>query len=205
MPTRWRRSPLFVALGGASYAALALPRNSVGARQLKKNAVTSAKVKNHSLKKADFANGQLPAGPAGPASPAGPTGATGGTGPQGDPGPFPATLPSGKTLTGTYAAEDVNDGGTAHAYASVSFTYRLATAPTVHVVADGATTTGCAGTVDHPTATAGNVCIYRDFDSSTPVAFSPTATIGQAGRTGLVLSVSNAGNAFEYGSWAVTG
>ena len=36
---------LFIALGGASYAALKLPRNSVGARQLKKNAVTGAKIK----------------------------------------------------------------------------------------------------------------------------------------------------------------
>ena len=35
---------LFVALGGTTYAATALPRNSVGAKQLKKNAVTGAKV-----------------------------------------------------------------------------------------------------------------------------------------------------------------
>lgn len=40
---------LFVALGGASYAATQLPRNSVGAKQLKKGAVTGAKVKPHSL------------------------------------------------------------------------------------------------------------------------------------------------------------
>jgi hypothetical protein len=37
---------LFVALGGTSYAATILPKNSVGTRQLKKNAVTSAKIKN---------------------------------------------------------------------------------------------------------------------------------------------------------------
>ena len=33
---------LFVALGGASYAAVKIPKNSVGAAQIKKNAVTSA-------------------------------------------------------------------------------------------------------------------------------------------------------------------
>jgi hypothetical protein len=40
---------LFVALGGTSYAAIALPRNSVGAKQLKKNAVTAVKIKKGSV------------------------------------------------------------------------------------------------------------------------------------------------------------
>src|SRR5438874_2936813 len=37
---------LFVALGGTTYAATSLPKNSVGTKQLKKNAVTSPKIKN---------------------------------------------------------------------------------------------------------------------------------------------------------------
>lgn len=36
---------LFVALGGTSYAAVTLPKNSVGTKQLKKNAVTAPKIK----------------------------------------------------------------------------------------------------------------------------------------------------------------
>ena len=62
---------LFVALGGASYAAIKIPRNSVGAAQIKKNAVTSAKikknavtstkVKDRSLLAKDFKAGQIPA------------------------------------------------------------------------------------------------------------------------------------------------
>ena len=40
---------LTVALGGTSYAALTLPRNSVGTKQLKKNAVTTLKVKNNAI------------------------------------------------------------------------------------------------------------------------------------------------------------
>ena len=36
---------LFVALGGISWAAVALPNNSVGTKQLKKNAVTGPKIK----------------------------------------------------------------------------------------------------------------------------------------------------------------
>lgn len=51
---------LLVALSGASYAAVTLPRNSVGTPQLKKNAVVSVKVRNGSLKALDFAAGQLP-------------------------------------------------------------------------------------------------------------------------------------------------
>jgi hypothetical protein len=37
---------LFLALGGGAYAAIQLPKNSVGAKQLKKNAVTAAKIKD---------------------------------------------------------------------------------------------------------------------------------------------------------------
>ena len=37
---------LFVALGGIGYAAVKLPANSVGTKQLKKNAVSSSKIRN---------------------------------------------------------------------------------------------------------------------------------------------------------------
>jgi hypothetical protein len=54
--------PLFVALGGTGYAAIALPANSVGSKHVKKNAVTSKKVKNRTLKAADLAAGVIPPG-----------------------------------------------------------------------------------------------------------------------------------------------
>lgn len=65
---------LFIALGGASYAAIQVPKNSVGTKQLKKNAVTSKKLKDRSLLAKDFRSGQLPRG------------ATGATGWQAHPG-----------------------------------------------------------------------------------------------------------------------
>jgi len=87
---------LLVALGGVSYAAGVLPKNSVGTAQLqkksvsgaklKKNAVTAAKVKNGSLLAADFKPGQLPAGPQGSAGPQGQQGAKGDPGTAGAPG-----------------------------------------------------------------------------------------------------------------------
>lgn len=78
---------LLVALGGAGYAVVSLPRNSVGTPQLKNSAVNSAKVRDRSLLARDFKAGQLPRGYTGPAGPAGPVGATGPTGPTGAQGP----------------------------------------------------------------------------------------------------------------------
>jgi hypothetical protein len=69
---------LFLALGGVSYAAVTLPKNSVGSRQLKKNAVTASKIKNGSLGLGEFKNGALRKGIEGP---------QGEQGPQGDQGP----------------------------------------------------------------------------------------------------------------------
>jgi hypothetical protein len=40
---------LFVALGGSTYAAISLPKKSVGTKQLKKNAVTKAKIKKNAI------------------------------------------------------------------------------------------------------------------------------------------------------------
>jgi hypothetical protein len=75
---------LFVALGGGAYAALRLPRNSVGTAQLKNNAVTPRKVKN-ALTLNDLAPGQV-AQLRGPPGTTGATGAMGQTGPKGDTG-----------------------------------------------------------------------------------------------------------------------
>jgi hypothetical protein len=64
---------LFVALGGTGYAAIKLPANSVGAKQIKKSAVTNkkigadavtgSKVKNSSLTAADLKLSTLPKAP----------------------------------------------------------------------------------------------------------------------------------------------
>ena len=72
---------LFVSLGGASYAAIKIPRNSVGNKQLRSNAVTSAKVRNDSLLAEDFKAGQLPRGEQGIQGERGEPGATGPAGP----------------------------------------------------------------------------------------------------------------------------
>jgi hypothetical protein len=83
---------VFIALGGSGYAAVTLKKNSVKGKHLAKNSVTSPKVKNRSLKRKDFARGQLPKGAHGD---------QGAKGDQGPPGP-------GEEAAVTYSAPDAN-------------------------------------------------------------------------------------------------
>jgi hypothetical protein len=78
---------LFAALGGGAYAALKLPKNSVGAAQIKKGAVTPTKL-SPSTKAVLATKG-----------PKGDTGATGVQGPKGDTGPRGDTGPQGPGAT----------------------------------------------------------------------------------------------------------
>jgi hypothetical protein len=50
---------LFVALGGVSYAALKLPKNSVGAKQIKAKAVKTGKIRANAVKSGKIANGAV--------------------------------------------------------------------------------------------------------------------------------------------------
>jgi hypothetical protein len=79
---------LFAALCGSSYAALQLPKASVGTKQLQRNAVTSPKVKPGTLLLSDFRSSQRNSlrGPAGLQGPAGPRGEPGPRGPEGQRG-----------------------------------------------------------------------------------------------------------------------
>jgi hypothetical protein len=108
---------LALAAGGTAYAAVALPRSSVGSVQLKNGAVTGVKlrdgavgstsVKTGTLLGVDIAAGQLlggrpgapgargPVGPVGPSGPAGPRCAAGAPGPAGMPGPKGDKGPTG--------------------------------------------------------------------------------------------------------------
>jgi hypothetical protein len=94
---------LFVALGGTSVAGTAITsaKRLIKGKDVAPRAITSRHVKDRSLRRRDFAPGQLPRGPRGRA------GATGATGPQGPPGVdgTDATIDgvaAGGDLTGTY-------------------------------------------------------------------------------------------------------
>jgi Collagen triple helix repeat (20 copies) len=75
---------LFLALGGAAYAATQLPKNSVGTNQIRKEAVTAAKIAKKTRQQLQGARG--PAGQQGPQGKTGAKGATGARGAQGNAG-----------------------------------------------------------------------------------------------------------------------
>ena len=138
----------FLALGGASYAAISLPKNSVAGKQIQKGAVKSSDVRNGTLRGVDFRSGVLPttlsaldgtsgadgsdgtdgsdgldgsAGVDGAVGPQGPPGPQGPAGPAGTQGPTGATGSQGpRGNTGLMGPEGpAGPAGTARAYASI--------------------------------------------------------------------------------------
>ena len=99
---------LFLALGGSSYAALNLPKGSVGPKQLQKNSVSSKKVKPRSLLKSDIKKSAL-ASLQGAQGPQGPQGLQGPQGVAGAPGAPGATNVIARHSAFTVIAPDTND------------------------------------------------------------------------------------------------
>jgi hypothetical protein len=164
---------VFVALGGTSYAALRIPRRSVGHAQLRANAVTSVNVRNGSLRAADFKSGDLPRGPKGST---GSKGATGGRGPTGATGPVgpTATAVGGSTAGNPPAGADAT-------LASAAITTKAA-GPLL-ITALGSVTSACAAA-----PCAADFGIYVDgqpvASTLSHVADSASASFNHIGRTG---------------------
>jgi hypothetical protein len=200
---------LFVALGGTSYAAVRLPKDSVGATQLRKNAVTSTKVKDRSLRRRDVSSAEM-AALHGATGSIGATGARGPRGDQGDTSPFPApgTLRSGEVVCGAFAAgevvpfdQELTDAINLPVQAPVAL-------DPVHVdVAGGVDDPGgvCTGSYADPTAAAGYACIYP---SGATNAKNLQATVPGGMSTPLGFAVQYfgvaTGPAELAGSWAYT-
>jgi hypothetical protein len=194
---------LFVALGGTSYAALKLPKNSVGEKQIKKNAVTNPKIKNGavtaskigrnavsgsnvkdgSLTKSDLKNGEIP-------------------------NAFDGTLPSGRSLRGTWAAS----GTGSTVVGAVSFGVALKSAPAPHFISDGvAPTSSCPGSAAAPAAAAGQLCVYEEAGSqnvgSVTLRAPGSVNDPSAAPFGTLAAIDNSvadGPVRISGSWAVT-
>jgi hypothetical protein len=193
---------LFIALGGTTYAATTLGKNTVGSPQ----------VINGSLQTKDLSGKARKAlkGNRGLRGLTGGRGATGAQGVQGTAGKdltYQTVLPSGQTLTGNWA---VGSSAASTSTDYVSFRPNIAAvigAANVHYVT-GASAPNCPG---HGQAAAGHLCIYEYFSSSmtfkqTNYADPQDATYGfGAGRQGFVLYMTSTGvNGNAWGSWAVT-
>jgi hypothetical protein len=208
---------LVVALGGTgAYAAGTIGSKDIRNGQVKgadlaRNAVSSSKVKDGSLRAKDLKAGELPAGP---------KGATGATGASGPAGALLDTLPSGRTLRGSYSFSGFSSGGaaasqydTAPADGQISFQIPLAGAPAVEIIAKGGAPTGtCPGSVTDPLASRGRLCVYESSisDNDGLSAFSPATGVHDvATRFGAGLFVTGPGGPASVhrtskGSWAVT-
>ena len=220
---RFRPSPatviasfaLMAALSGVGYAAVVLPANSVGTRELKNNAVVSTKVADHSLLLRDFGFGQIPRGPIGPAGPAGPpgpAGTAGTTGPTGPAGSISDTLPSGKTLRGSYVVDGTAAAANTVAADGISFGVELSATPTAHFIKAGdSAPSACPGNAASPAAAAGHLCIYEGTSTNVkgnrnfadPVAQTLGGSVRPWGAAVIVRS-NAAGDFYSSGSWAVT-
>jgi hypothetical protein len=194
---------LFVALGGTTYAATNLPKNSVGTKQLKNGAVTKTKINKKTISALK--------GNAGPPGPPGPPGPKGDPGPA---GPFPTgNLPSGATVRGNFFMTGVAAASGSQAVDSLSFVYPLASAPTPHFIDAGtAPPAGCPGTADDPKAAAGQLCIYEKTISG-PVGARDVCGLDVGGSScpgsnrwgaGVYELSTGTGRFQSYGTWAVT-
>src|SRR5436190_4320034 len=93
---------LFMALGGASYAAIKVPANSVGTKQVKNHAITRGKLDRKALTSLRGATGAR--GLAGPQGVAGPQGLQGLQGPKGDTGASGAAALADGSITASKLA-----------------------------------------------------------------------------------------------------
>jgi Collagen triple helix repeat (20 copies) len=220
---------LAIALGGTSYAAMVLPRNSVGTAQIRKGAVTLVKIKPSTrriLKGAKGARGaEGPRGPQGPQGPQGSQGQQGPKGEQGTPGTsvFSSSIPSGQTVTGAWGGRYIAPQlAFNNSYLlTVGFPVK-APAPLadtdVNAAPDpaaGDPDSSCTGSVNNPTAPAGKVCLYVGHAANASVTGFRLTIPGTGGTqpgdaygfTVRVLDTGTVGNTattWAQGTWAYT-
>lgn len=207
---------LFIALGGTSYAALSLPANSVGTRQIKKHAVTASKLEPGLAGLLRGPRGKTGAkGAAGPAGANGKDGANGTNGANGTDGAngrdgvngkdfsVSSVLPSGQTETGDWAlSASTGQIGVA----VVNFLPKLpARIDFSHVVyLDNVTDANCPA---FGQAKPGYLCFYaRDRGNFSNPQFQDGTGANGASVDAVVLTMTATGppSLRTIGTWAVT-
>lgn len=197
---------LFIALGGSSYAAIvALPKNSVGTKQLKANAVTGVKIKDGAVTAAKINAAGLTVPNATNASELGGKSANGYV-------PYSGLIPSGTTVTGNWYAAPSNPGvNGAPGFDEITLPAEAPTALTASTANMAAGTvngsdddTACTGSSGHPTAPAGKLCFYVGYQTGL-TDLSAWGSNGDPAH-GAALRVTGGGSGYQYarGSWAYT-
>lgn len=210
---------LFMVVTGIGLAVAALPKKSVGKRQLKngavsgkkirKNAVTAPKIKTGSVGRSEIASGAVSTSEISNQSVTRSKIADSAI-------PLLGTLRTGQTLRGEFDLGSAPGATGNESHAGYGFQFPLSNTPTappanvLDLVANpGASTASCTGVsggnVQTPNAAAGQLCVYitgkTNLAAATPVELENTSRLG----FGLV---ANSGAALtEYvatGFWAVT-
>ncbi|HYH57852.1 MAG TPA: hypothetical protein VD790_01350 [Thermoleophilaceae bacterium] len=211
---------LFVALGGSAVALDVVPFAKEAGFAKKagkaKKAKAAGKVDGLSASKtpkknkllalnntAKFPAAVLPEGFTGPQGATGPIGATGPA------GPLLETLPSGKTLLGTWALGDVSGAAFTHAAVTeVTFQFPLASEPVAHLISTGEADPNCPGSAAAPTAAPGHFCIYEAIGTAggaTSKSVYKADDSNGASRFGAnILYISTVNDLYGRGGWAVT-
>jgi hypothetical protein len=214
---------LFVALGGTGYAAMRLPRDSVGTIQLQNNSIIAPKIRNGTIVGKKIKNGAVTAGKINPKGLTVPnathasiavsaqsaaiatTATSAGTATI---AASPGALASGRAETGVYDVEFTGASGGA----AISFPFPLAP-PATHVewLAPGAAPdTGCPGSAATPEASRGFLCLYASAQTNVAASCVADAAASCAGPSftyGAVAEVTPTDPTLptrSVGTWAVT-
>jgi hypothetical protein len=175
---------LFIALGGVGYAAVKLPKNSVGSAQLKKGAVTLPKISKSA--KSSLAGARGPAGTAGTAGKDGAPGLTGATGPTDAYRGFgyEPNLTSGQhvDLSGTGALPV----GKFAATAAIQLTNKVNNVQNIHCELDESTTSGGSS------ISSGSSIVYGAIGATASISITGTFETYASGHT-VTIYCSNDG------------
>jgi len=229
---------LFLALGGTSVAALKvssaqITNNGVRSADLRNNDVRAGDIRNNDVRAGDIRNNDVRGGDLRNESVTGADLRNGSVGnadlapnaidgsriadlnasdfaPGQLPDPVPATLPSGKSLTGVFVASVTGGAGDASIGRSpISFPFPLAGDPrTRYVELESPPSPDCPGTRDNPRAAPGVLCVFETGRVGTITfrgVFNPVTSINdRSSRFGAVAFVNGESGASIRGTWAVT-
>jgi hypothetical protein len=175
---------LVLATSGVGYAAVSVPRNSVGSPQVINNSLTGTDIKEGTLGKVPNAaklNGQTPVQLR-----------------------YTGTVPSNVTLKGSWGYDGASAGANDYR-AFISYGADFGQALTPEIVQTG-TTTHCTGSDVNPTAAAGFVCLYLSDSSGVDFFNDSTGFFNTQFGTAVNMQVSaDAGvDLFAVGTWAAT-
>src|SRR5262245_24434502 len=180
---------VFVALGGGAYAA-----SQIGPNDIKRNAVRSKHIENGQVRSADIGNGQVRGADVDESTLQGLIRSG-------------ATIPSGVTVRGNFAA---HEGGTGSHVIDEAINFPIpapqALTPTTVNFAPGSNVgtdddQDCTGSLDNPTAPPGKVCLYEGGGANASTAQGYIGA-GINARLGFLIIVNGSGEVILTGSWA---